>query len=67
MSNSTQFLNPLKFTLPMLKTVLQKLVQKGHHMIKIDLKDGFYHVPLNKKARPHFGIEYLNTSVKSQK
>lgn len=53
------FSTPPKFSNEGIK-VAQQLVTAGDHLITIDLKDGFFHVPVNVKHRTFLGFRWKN-------
>lgn len=53
------FTEPQKFRYEDLST-LSEIIKPGDHMISIDLKDSFHHIPVNEESSEYIGIEFEN-------
>ena len=45
-----------------MESALQLLFLDFVYGIKVDLRDGFYHIPLQRSAQRHFGVLYHDRS-----
>ena len=58
LSNLTPLLPNRPCALPSAGKALQMSAQGYRYAIKIDLRDGFFHIPLAESTQCHFGVMY---------
>jgi hypothetical protein len=57
MREINKYINSPKFTMEDIRK-LQPLLQPGDYMTSIDLKDGFYHIPIHPSFHQYLGMEW---------